>query len=631
MPTSSRSINISVTWRGKKFVVDMNLDATVKDLGEELQKLTNIKQDTMKLIVPQIAGKTSKLLAPFSTEHALLSLQETSITEWCWLVSLEYASLKVSGSIPPGANFDGLSPYRAKNFGFKWDPRKWAARSILMMGASTNEVEEVLKNAEANLRIAGFEDEEKRLKQKISHGPRVSLKLPQGPYIFCEFRTLEIPGLKLNPPPSEALKRMHMLAADPGIVAIMNKHRWRVGIMTEMAPIGYVGVSPKCILGFNKNHGEEISLRLRTDDLKGFRKYESIKKTLLHELAHMIHSEHDANFYALDKQLNQEAASLDWTKSAGHTLSGVRSSEIFEDDFIEDSSNIPQKLGGSRSDQLMSARESSIIAAYHRMATVSTNKSGGSEVNQELDHDYSNADTREQPDYMESSSEEIKYTDTPINNDGLHEPDPDDHIKNGMKHEPDPDDSYHEPLHSQTSTMNMDATYPDANDSETSLKSIAPAFEMNVLTEPDPDDLGAPTPELSTLQTYEPDPDDEELQRINGAMTAVCNRLQKALEMLKSEVSPMQSTSILQTLLKIIRNVIEHPEMEKYKRLRKTNPVIERNILNNKAALEILSLVGFREDVIYDNLGKEDAYLVLKRNDPGLLWLAKSTLESSRA
>jgi hypothetical protein len=30
--------------------------------------------------------------------------------------------------------------------------------------------------------------------------------------------------------------------------------------------------------------GEEISLRLRTDDLKGFRKYESIKKTLLHEL-----------------------------------------------------------------------------------------------------------------------------------------------------------------------------------------------------------------------------------------------------------------------------------------------------------------------------------------------------------
>jgi hypothetical protein len=40
-------------------------------------------------------------------------------------------------------------------------------------------------------------------------------------------------------------------------------------------------------------------------------------------------------------------------------------------------------------------------------------------------------------------------------------------------------------------------------------------------------------------------------------MTSVCNRLQKALEMLKSEVSPMQSTSILQTLLKIIRYAYE--------------------------------------------------------------------------
>jgi hypothetical protein len=81
--------------------------------------------------------------------------------------------------------------------------------------------------------------------------------------------------------------------------------------------------------------------------------------------------------------------------------------------------------------------------------------------------------------------------------------------------------------------------------------------EMKMMAEPDPDDLVTPTPELSTLQTYEPDPDDEELQRINGAMASVCNRLQKALEMLKSEVSPMQSTSILQTLLKIIRYAYE--------------------------------------------------------------------------
>lgn len=40
------------------------------------------------------------------------------------------------------------------------------------------------------------------------------------------------------------------------------------------------------------------------------------------------------------------------------------------------------------------------------------------------------------------------------------------------------------------------------------------------------------------------------------------------------------------------------------------------------AAMEVLAVVGFCEDVV-----AEEAFIVLKRNDPGLLWLAKSTLE----
>ena len=55
-----------------------------------------------------------------------------------------------------------------------------------------------------------------------------------------------------------------------------------------MPPEGKVGVSAVCILGVNINRGQEISLRLRTDDLKGFRRYESIRQTLCHELAHMV-------------------------------------------------------------------------------------------------------------------------------------------------------------------------------------------------------------------------------------------------------------------------------------------------------------------------------------------------------
>lgn len=49
------------------------------------------------------------------------------------------------------------------------------------------------------------------------------------------------------------------------------------------------------------------------------------------------------------------------------------------------------------------------------------------------------------------------------------------------------------------------------------------------------------------------------------------------------------------------------------------------------AAVEILSLIGFSEDVLFADTGKAEACLVLKRNDPGLLWLAKSSIETCMA
>lgn len=185
--------------------------------------------------------------------------------------------------------------------------------------------------------------------------------------------------LQLNPPPDVALYLMHRLASDPGIVAVVEKvsdysgfthyffrligifscsqHKWTVQEMTEMPPEGYVGVSPVCLLGFNKvwyyvsdnisairvillilqNKGEEISLRLRTDDLSGFRKYESIRNTLLHELviwnflplcicdhigfyfdslqAHMVHSDHDDKFKELNSQVRNWFTGLHWSIS----------------------------------------------------------------------------------------------------------------------------------------------------------------------------------------------------------------------------------------------------------------------------------------------------------------------------
>ncbi|XP_052178766.1 uncharacterized protein LOC127792341 [Diospyros lotus] len=661
--------NISVTWRGKKFILEMNSAATLKDLGFELQKLTDVQADTMRLIVPQASDRSSKLLSPFSDEHECLSLQETSF--------------------------------------FK-------RKSIRMMGVPKDEVDEILQNEKTNLRIAGFEEEEKRLRQRMLDRPHGSLKLPQGQYIFCEFRTLHLPGVELNPPASEALKRMHMLAADPGIVAIMNKHHWRVGIMTEMAPVGYVGVSPKCILGFNMNHGEEISLRLRTDDLKGFRKYESIKKTLLHELAHMVYSEHDANFYALDKQLNQEAATLDWTKSKGHTLSGVKYSEPDVDLVLDNHGSVSKKLGGRASDQLADARATSVAAAYGRLANASTSLSEIPEVHQEPDsydalgvnEEHKAINVVENMRIRASDKGQWKHDNEPdpddcLGNESKFEPDPDD-VEGGeamefepylhctevtIISEPDPDDSQMTQFPS-VADVKMARTKPheepDPDEPEASLKdavvvgascSLLPELvnhnyqQEMMVDEPDPDDaqeeqtkicgnvankmtesrslLGAAVPDpdysqakrdteaglddnnsitqpsIPSAHTEEPDPDDQELQRIQNPVAIICSRLQKAIEMLQSEVNPAEVAGVLQTLFKIIRNLIEHPNEMKFKKIRKGNPIIQRNVANYKAAMEILFLIGFIEDIML-----AETYLVLKRNDPGLLWLAKSSLET---
>lgn len=69
--------SISVVWRREKFIVDINPDATLKELGNKLQELTHVKADTLRLLVPVDAS--SKLMYPFSEEHSYLSLKATSV------------------------------------------------------------------------------------------------------------------------------------------------------------------------------------------------------------------------------------------------------------------------------------------------------------------------------------------------------------------------------------------------------------------------------------------------------------------------------------------------------------------------------------------------------------------------
>ncbi|CAM6087975.1 unnamed protein product [Calypogeia fissa] len=462
MAEHEKELHFTVVYRGKPLQLKALTGSTLGELGNEIVDLTGVAPHTLRLILPKRPP-----LQPMSEKHSAKLLYQSGITE---------------------------------------------GMRMVMMGSSSVEVAAVSQLSK-NDRIIGFSEEDQRAHQRSGHAA-ASHALPKGNYIFCGFQTLSLPGIELNPPPAMALKIMHKLASDRGITAIMNKYRWRVGIMTEMAPIGYVGISPKCILGFNKNRGQEISLRLRTDDLKGFRKYESIKKTLLHELAHMVHDEHDEKFHALDKKLNDEAIALDWTKSQGHTLSGVRLDD--EDEEFEPSSSVGSrgyKVGG-RIENFVDARAAAAAAALRRFGNAGYKPSSGESSQSTVIVTQPGLHSEPDPDEQDSESVHAiasgadKKDDAAADDSSIHipvrsdEPDPDEASRDRLERkEPDPDEASNEHGASKGSD-------PEAM----SIVTNAPLRGQ----EPDPDDASSapsknePDPDefMETLRFGEPDPDE---------------------------------------------------------------------------------------------------------------------------
>lgn len=71
------------------------------------------------------------------------------------------------------------------------------------------------------------------------------------------------------------------------------------------------------LLGLNRNAGEVIELRLRTDAYDGYRAYNTIRATLCHELAHNVHGPHDRKFWDLCHQIEREVAAASAGRSVG--------------------------------------------------------------------------------------------------------------------------------------------------------------------------------------------------------------------------------------------------------------------------------------------------------------------------
>lgn len=322
--------------------------------------------------------------------------------------------------------------------------------------------------------------------------------------------------------------------------------------------------------------------------------------------------------------MNEEAASLDWTKSTSHTLNGRKYTDNYEEDAYIDASreSIGQKLGGGMN-SFPSARASSVAAAYNRLVNVlarepllDDNKPGGNQVSfgSEPDPDdmatsLENASILEMVEDTKASSSK-SYT---VVHD---EPDPDDSLNNENVLEPDPDDAPTiSVVATESKTVPVDIAAavnehdPDNNLSVDAAKTILRHDTAGIVSnkldtqrqrnlEPGPDEsasrriiLDVQMEELNLTKLHgEPDPDEptkdtlseaqerfqqntetspvadnsmqvdgaygldnQEVQRIEEPAAVFCSRLQKAIDILKSEATPSQAATALQTLFKIIR------------------------------------------------------------------------------
>lgn len=145
----------------------------------------------------------------------------------------------------------------------------------------------------------------------------------------------------------------------------MSTHKFSVGVLTEMDPAEHTTHESRT-LGLNRNRGEVIELRLRTDAYDGYRDYKIIRKTLCHELAHNVFGEHDRNFWDLTNQIEKEVERGDW-KSGGRALT----EEVFYDPNEVDGGGWTGGefvLGGvGRSGEGLNRREAMAKAAEERI------------------------------------------------------------------------------------------------------------------------------------------------------------------------------------------------------------------------------------------------------------------------
>jgi hypothetical protein len=261
MDAPATTITLSVSHRGATHDYVFPADATLADLSDEIAAVAAISPAYQKLVVPGLG----LLRGPFPNPDLPLA-------------SLVGRKITLVGT--PDAAVSSLLAAESRALA------RQAARREASSSASS------------------------RRRQTPQRAP------PADKYRFALIRPLE-----WLPRPERSLAMLNRLAADPGIRSAMRTHQFSVALLTEMEPLAHTTASHEGVsrtLGLNRNRGEVIELRLRTDAHDGYRDYATVRRTLCHELAHNVHGPHDSKFWALCRQIEREVESV----GSGRMLGG---------------------------------------------------------------------------------------------------------------------------------------------------------------------------------------------------------------------------------------------------------------------------------------------------------------------
>jgi len=278
-----RTVKLNVKFQGRKFSLEISSNAPINNIFDYVGEVIDIEQLKCTLI---IAGKK--------------------------FVQNEASQTTVGDLIKDGS-------------------------TIMLVSSATSAIEKI-RNFKPDPLVKGFLEEERDEVRRRVRTEQLEYENPWGLKIDQDqefrFSRFEVLYSRIKPTPFDAEKLLKKLSTDPGIIEIMKSRRFKVGTLCELDPEdadeeqAAKGEADKCLLGWNRNFGERIALRLRTDDFQSFRKYDSIINTLIHELTHNVHGPHDDKFWSLFNELKTQYSKVHGSrkgaKMLGHDMAPVQ-------------------------------------------------------------------------------------------------------------------------------------------------------------------------------------------------------------------------------------------------------------------------------------------------------------------